>query len=372
MNRVFKNIQDQEQFEWNGHVRVPVLDAETCGQLLAYYNTLKEKVDVKNSVYGIYVSLDDKNKTVKQETMSFIQETIQPKLDRFLENYNVHLGGFIIKQSDSVSYTYPHQDWTFVDHTDADSFSATIWISLEDVTPDAGSLGFVNGSHRYLDGIVGSPSSVFINPTQGHESTLFEYLSFPEVKAGDALIFNNKCAHGANPNLSGKDRVIVGIGITPKQSSLYHYFLRPGTTDKVLKLKVAEDFFLNYMNDDLIETYMKGSIPEHCEVVDEFEFVNKSLTRSEMLTVLTENGCVKNEYSIKRPEVQQQESVHAEESVTWIEPVSPSSQKEVNFFKIYTPMNIYREAKYRLGNFFRIYTPYNVYKESKYRLTGKY
>ncbi len=355
MNKVFKNIQEQSQFELNGYVNIPLLDSETCANLLNYYNNIKSKVDVKNSVYGIYVSLDDKDRAFKDETMLYIQESIQPKLDNLLENYKVHLGGFIIKQSDSFSYTYPHQDWTFVDNKNLDDFSATIWISLEDQTPETGSLGFVNGSHKFLDGIVGSPSSVFINSTQGHEDLLFQYLNFPTVKAGDGLVFNNKCAHGANPNLSGKDRIIVGIGITPKDANLYHYFLQPGTTNQVLKLKVGEDFFMDYMNDDLINTYMQGNIPQNCEVVDQFEFTNKKLSTGEMTNLLVENGCIQNSYSIQRPVVEQQH----EDKEQVIDQTNTSEADKPS-------------TRERIAHFFKVYTPYNVYKESKYRLTGKY
>lgn len=356
MKKVFNHTQNQEEFNQNGYVKFQLLDTETSNELLKYYYALTDKIDVKNSVYGIYVSLDEKDKSLKTEVMDFLQKSIQPKLDTFLKDYKVHLGGFIVKQADNYSYTYPHQDWTFVANDDSESFSATIWISLNDLTPEMGSLGFIKGSHRFLDGIVGSPSSHFKNATQGHEELLFQYLTFPEVSAGDALMFNNKCVHGANPNQSANARVIVGIGVTPKESNLYHYFLKPGTTNKVLKLKVGEDFFMDYMNDDLINTYNNGEIPSNCIIEKEFEFMNTAYSATEMINLITANGNIKNSFSIIRPQMQEAEHIELIENKETNKPAY--TLPKIDFDKVIS--------------FFKIYTPYNIYKESKFRLTGKY
>jgi len=266
------------------------------------------------------------------------------------------LGGFIVKQSDDHSYTFPHQDWIFVPHDDKEAFSATIWITLDDLSPEMGSLGFIPKSHTFLDGIIGSPSSYFINATQGHESNLFNYLQFPEISKGEAFVFNNKCVHGANPNSTGTDRVIVGIGITPKEIPLTHYFLKPQTHNQILRLNVPEDFFLTYMNDDLIKEYEDGKIPQSCEVVSEFEFENYRYTPAEMSALLDANGCVKGEYSLisraQNTEVQLSSEAKIDQPIIKKYPI--------------------RDFISKLAALSKIYTPYNVYKESKYRITGKY
>jgi hypothetical protein len=357
MKQIFENAKSQEEFELNGYVKFPLLDSETTNILLKYYNELKDKINIQNSVYGIYVSLDEKDKELKLSIMDFLQKTIQPKLDLYLKNYKMHLGGFIIKQPDTFSYTYPHQDWSFVDHNDNDTFSATVWISLNDLTPEMGSLGLIKGSHQFLNGIVGSPSSHFRNSTQGHEDLLFQYLDFPKVNAGDALMFNNKSVHGANPNQTPNSRVIIGIGITPKDSSLYHYFLKPNSTDKFLKLKVDEDFFMDYMNQDLINTYSEGNVPKNCIIEEEIDLAINQYSHDEMIKMMMEKGNRKNDFSIKRPEIKSNnESVVELNQVTEIEKVPSKPEIDMN----------------KIIQFFKIYTPYNIFKETKFRLTGKY
>lgn len=357
MKRVLIDTKNQEEFELNGYVKFPLLDTETNNILLQYYNELKDKINIQNSIYGIYVSLDEKDRDLKLTIMDYLQKTIQPKLDSFLINYKVHLGGFIVKQPDNFSYTYPHQDWTFVDHEDRESFSATVWISLNDLTPEMGSLGFIKGSQHFLNGIIGSPSTHFRNSTQGHEELLFKYLNFPKVNAGDALMFNNKCVHGANPNETYHSRVIIGIGITPKDSSLFHYFLKPNSTDTFLKLKVNEDFFMDYMNQDLINTYNDGNEPKNCVIENEINLDINQYSEEEMLRMIIEKGNTKNNFSIKKAE-----PVTTFEST--IETILDVEKNEAS------PIIKFDLSK--IIHFFKIYTPYNIFKEAKFRLTGKY
>jgi hypothetical protein len=89
------------------------------------------------------------------------------------------------------------------------------------------------------------------------------------MRAGDAVAFNNKTIHAALPNRSGEQRIAVGIGLTPLEAEIYHYFLKPGTTDRLLKLKVDEDFFLHYNNEKFQALWESGKVPEHCTVVGE-------------------------------------------------------------------------------------------------------
>jgi ectoine hydroxylase-related dioxygenase (phytanoyl-CoA dioxygenase family) len=220
----------------------------------------------------MYMSIDEKNDDLRKELMYAIQETIHPKLGKFLQHYKCHLGSYLVKVPNPQSLTFPHQDWLFVDHAIPEYFSATIWVSLEDISIEHGSLGFIKGSHLFLNNIIGSPSPEIRTATMGHEGLILSYLSFPGVKAGDAVIFNNKTVHAAFPNTSNIQRIAVGVGITPEPAILYHYFLKPGTTDKIYKLRVKPEFFEHYGNGSLRDLYLKGQLPEHTEVEAELDF----------------------------------------------------------------------------------------------------
>ncbi len=338
MISVFKDSILQNQFEEDGFVRLPLLSPNEISALLLGFEELSKDRSVENTNYGMYVSLDEKNANFKRNIIEKLREILVPKLEEHLSNFKVHLGGYLVKQPEPFRYTYPHQDWTFVDLNRPEDFSSTIWISLCDLDPESGSLGFIKGSHRFMKDPVGSPSPAVKTLTQGHEDALFQYLSFPECNSGDALIFNNKCVHAANPNSADFPRIAVGIGITPKDAPIYHYFLKPGTTDTLLKLKVEEDFFLEYTNDKLLKLYHEGQVPELCSIEDEVYLSPERFETQDLLNEVVKAGNSSSGYKLLQPTQSNDETQMDEEN-----------NDQRSFFQTYTPLNIYREIRHRLS-----------------------
>lgn len=339
MVQVFKDSKLQQQFEQDGFVRIPLLTEKDKQDLLDYFESYSGERLIENTDYGMYVSLDEENKDLKQDIINELRKILMPRLDEHLQNYKVHLGGYLVKQPEPQRYTFPHQDWTFVDINRPEDFSATIWISLFDLSPDTGSLGFIKGSHRFMKDPVGSPSPAVKTLTQGHEPALFQYLHFPECNAGDALMFNNKCVHAANPNAGDFPRLAVGIGVTPKEAPIHHYYLKPGTSDQLLKLAVEEDFFLEYTNDKLLKLYQQGEVPGSSKIIDEVYLDPARLSTEELLDMVVEAGNEPSGYKLEVP------GMNDDSEATVLESVKEDNR---SFFEIYTPGNIYREIKYRL------------------------
>jgi hypothetical protein len=102
--------------------------------------------------------------------------------------------------------SYFHQDYSnwAVDR----SGGMTFWIALEDLTPDTGTMSFIDGSHRF--GALGHYRSY-----RGDSDVLDDY---PELRAqcamtgplsyaaGDATVHSNCTVHGAGTNLTDKPR----------------------------------------------------------------------------------------------------------------------------------------------------------------------
>jgi hypothetical protein len=283
MYKIFNEENLQASFENDGFVRLPQLLTQQEIEEIKQFYFKYTNGNVENSVYGMYVSLDEKDTTKKIDTMKMIQEYLKPKLNKYLHDIKSHLGSFLVKVPNKYSYTYPHQDWLFIDNEQEDMFSATIWVSLEDIDVQTGSLGFIKGSHKFLNNIVGSPSPEIYTATMGHESLLLSYLTFPEVKAGDALIFNNKTVHAAFPNTTEKQRIAIGIGITPEPAVLHHYFLNPENNKKLYKLTVDEEFFYTYSNDTLRNTYHNKKLPQYTKVVKELDYNPTLFTKDELI-----------------------------------------------------------------------------------------
>ena len=93
-----------------------------------------------------------------------------------------------------------------------------------------------------------------------------------KVKAGEALFFNNKTIHASPPNTTNKARVGIGLGITQKAAEIRHYYLKPGTKDKLLKYKTDTGFYTKYDNPGLAKMYEAGRLIEGYEMVSEVPY----------------------------------------------------------------------------------------------------
>ncbi|EGJ32233.1 MULTISPECIES: phytanoyl-CoA dioxygenase family protein [Moorena] len=111
----------------------------------------------------------------------------------------------------------------------------TVWIALEDLTSEMGTLFFANGSHRQQfqsievslgEGLLkeekcdinleAEPESKRYSKVCQFNENEWEIESIPMVKAGQAIIFTEQVMHSAPSNCSNKERwVIVGRYIRP-------------------------------------------------------------------------------------------------------------------------------------------------------------
>lgn len=91
------------------------------------------------------------------------------------------------------------------------------WVPLTDMKPEAGTLSFVNGSHRF--GVMGHPNVTY------EEGNLLD--SYPELldhctvtepmsyAAGDVTVHSNLCVHGAGLNLTDDPRWTYLVIVNP-------------------------------------------------------------------------------------------------------------------------------------------------------------
>lgn len=90
------------------------------------------------------------------------------------------------------------------------------WIPLIDMTPEAGTLSFVNGSHRH--GVMGHHDSygegdlLDSYPELLDSCTITESMSY---SVGDVTAHNTLCVHGAGPNLTDSPRWAYIVIVNP-------------------------------------------------------------------------------------------------------------------------------------------------------------
>lgn len=297
--RVFINENLQANFEKDGFVKISLLNNAEIDQLKKLFID-HFGADVKNSDYGMYITLEEDDVSLKKQLIENISAIAFPRVQNYFINCKPHLGSFLVKAPGKYSYTYPHQDWTFVDSPQY--CSVTIWIALVDTNKDNGTLGFIKGSHLFFDGLVGSPSPDFKTLTQGHEDIFYEYLEFISLKAGEAIAFDNRTIHGAAPNTTKENRAAVAIGVTPEECQLYHYYLVPNSVQneqrKIAKLKVDETFFHRHSVKNLKQLYAKNLMPEGYETVALLYNELVTFSRTEMLELCKQADLQKNGESL--------------------------------------------------------------------------
>lgn len=268
MYRCFKDETHSHTFREDGFLVVPLLDDSEILELTRFYRSLANGY---KTPFGFHVSMDDKDpqfiKTIHEKAM----EICLPRLEDWLRNFRAFSGRFLVKDPHRRSIVTPHQDWSFVNETD--SCSAIVWIALVDVAIHNGALGVLRGSHLLNTGYRASPLPIFEAPYQGFAHKLFSRLDMIPMKKGEAMIMDNRLVHGSPPNLSNKDRLVMGFEITHSESQLLHYFLaqREGR-HCILKYNIDDTFFYNYSNAKLRELYKAHGEIQDYPLLEELEY----------------------------------------------------------------------------------------------------
>jgi len=350
---LFKNAETQKYFDTYGYVKIPLLEANEVETLKKYYLSLNHD-HVKD--YGFHISLENENDDYRTGVFEKLFSTIMPKLDPQLNNYQAFTASYVIKDAGLQNIVPPHQDWSFVDETEF--VSATVWVALMDVNKNNGALGIIRGSHKIFNDARSSPSPQSKSILSDHVFTLFPFVEVIDMKAGEALIFNNKTIHASPPNISGVNRIAAGIGITNKEAQLRHYYQTPGKEKNIEVYEVDPKFFPNYNNSKMSGYFSRGEKPQNLKVIESFKKISPEFSREEMVGLVTQTPGVKfneelmkelaemynyNMDGTKKQVAPLQEVIIEPELVGVVEPAPKKT-----FFQTYTPANILAEIKYRL------------------------
>jgi ectoine hydroxylase-related dioxygenase (phytanoyl-CoA dioxygenase family) len=350
----------QEKFDSDGYVKVSLLNAGEVKELKDYYDSQNHD---HIGEYGFHISLDNLRQDYINGVFKKLFDTLTPKLDPLLKDYKAFTASYVIKEAGLQNIVPPHQDWSFVDE---EKFcSATVWVPLVDVNKNNGALGIIKGSHKLFNFPRTSPSPQAKSLLSDHVFTLFPYVDVIDMKAGEALIFNNKTIHASPPNVSGATRIAAGIGITQKNAALLHYYQLPGQ-DTIEVYEVDGSFFPKYSNKVISALYDKGEKPVDVKKILSYQKNTPAYTKDGILQLVKQlKGLTVNTELMKelaamynynmdgspKQKAQQPETVSSQ---TVQEPVMAETPGEKwtdnrTFFEKYTPSNILAEIKYRLS-----------------------
>jgi len=355
MRPLFKNADRQQEFNSKGYVLIPFLDRHQVTALLDYYETLNS---THTGDYGFHVSLDNPDKSVVGSVSEKIKTLTEPAVEKTFDQCKVFTSSYVIKEPGLNNIVPPHQDWSFTDETQF--YSATVWIPLVDVTIENGALGVIDGSHHFFDHPRSSPSPQSQSPLTAHAFTLFPYAKVIEMKAGQALVFDNRTIHASPPNTSEQPRIAAGIGIVAAEAPLRHYYQLPNEPEEQLEVyDVTPEFFTTYDNAGLSSLFDAGEKPTGWLSLGPIKRTVPNLSKEEMeaLVKSVPTNALQHDLvdrlqhlypqHVPKTTPMKQESTpppsqepETTEAAEWKDPRS--------FFEMYTIPNIIAEIKWRL------------------------
>jgi len=294
MNPIFKDKKLDERLTTHGYLKIPLLTPALTQSLLDLYHSSVRGEEVKNSQYGLYVTLEEFDTEKSLEIENQVEQLISDQLDRYFEPYKTHLGGYLIKNPDPNGYTYPHQDWTFVDHNHYRS--VTVWIALMPITQKNSTLGFARNSMTTFTHPVGTPVTIMKSGTTGHEFTVYEYLDFIDIQPGEAFVFDNRIVHAATPNTSQHSRIAYALTLSPPSAPLLHYLYARNEAgeDDLIKLAVDKAFFHDYTIEHADDLYERNELPKGYRVLSREKPTWSPMASSALETYLAENQLQRN------------------------------------------------------------------------------
>jgi hypothetical protein len=222
----------------DGFAVVPFLEPEALAALRQSYQSLAQR-----PAAGFTSTILSPDRGHRAAVDAAIRRTIAPAAGRLLPEYRVAFCTFAIKPAGPWDSAVPlHQDWAFVD--EERSHSLGLWIPLQDVDRENGCLQVVPGTHAFPHA-PRAACTPFAYPELAAE--LMECLDTIPMRAGEAMVFDNRLFHCSPPNASGAERVAATAVLVPREEPMrYYHVVNPRQPAVVEVFAVADEFFLHH------------------------------------------------------------------------------------------------------------------------------
>jgi hypothetical protein len=252
MRNTFKDATLEKEFQREGYVKVPFLEAEEVKMLKqAYFDSLKEsggKLGPEDERFQTSTEITydftfiDKNVAYKKKVFEIITRAFESKVNDLLDNYQAIIANYIHKETAGGEVPL-HQNWAFVDEHECTSVS--IWCPLVDSRRENGTLEVVPGSHKRFGEVRGPMIRSELLDIQ--EDIIAGYLKPMEVKAGEAVVLDDSIVHYSSPNKTEGLRLAIQLILIPKEVPSIHFHMdHAKSREQVEVLEVDHDFYMNF------------------------------------------------------------------------------------------------------------------------------
>ncbi|MCU1368923.1 MAG: Protein involved in biosynthesis of mitomycin antibiotics/polyketide fumonisin [Ilumatobacteraceae bacterium] len=217
--RTFHDDELEQRFLRDGYVVIDFADPATIDALLRAYEDLDSGIEE-----GYYPSLMSPDLDYKAKTHAQVRDLVWPHLTQVIEGYEPLLGVFMVKHPGPDTEVPPHQDWIVADESLRPTMN--VWMPLAEITPEMGQMRVLPGSHRWLEGLRGSPS--FPTQWEGVYQQVRDDLMEPvDIKVGQAMVYDIRVLHGTPANVSDQTRVVTSLYAIPENTAPIHYYRSP-------------------------------------------------------------------------------------------------------------------------------------------------
>jgi ectoine hydroxylase-related dioxygenase (phytanoyl-CoA dioxygenase family) len=214
MLKVFKDESIQARFEKDGYVILPFYNAEEIEKLTKLYHQLHP-----SNEKGFFPSTFSQDKNYRLTADEKIRKTCDRSASKYLENYKMVCGAFIVKTPSPESGMCVHQDMSLLDESRFTGIN--IWATLTDLNIQNGTLFVLKGSHRLFPTYRGSTIPEFFEEV-GDE--ILDYMEPVIIKAGQAVFFDQSIIHYSPPNYSDNIRIVTNTYFTHKHAEYRTYY----------------------------------------------------------------------------------------------------------------------------------------------------
>ncbi len=249
-----------------------VLDLFTSDELKQLDSLSKSKrSDLEFS--GLSYSLMQSDNTEKEKLGTEISKIIESKLNLLLNHFQVFGASYIVKMANGKEEFSLHQDWSYTDEQKYED-CYTIWIPLQNTTPENGCMYVLPGSHKFFNNY--RSATLETSRISVLENSELSDTAIPlEMKRGEVLFFKQALFHGSFPNKSSNDRVCAVAIIKNKNVPLYYY--QKANEKEVLRYSVNENLFINEL-----KSVSQGNLPSEYSSMKTISYAHVPVT-NEML-----------------------------------------------------------------------------------------
>lgn len=236
MLQVFKDDEIQARFEKDGFVILPFYTEAEMEEL----RTLYHKLHPQNEL-GFFPSTFSHDKEYRKVADQEIRRLCERSMNHYLQDFKTVLGAFIAKNPGPESGMCVHQDMSLVDESRYTGIN--IWVPLIDLSIKNGALFVLPGSHRVFPTYRGSSIPEFF---QDVSEQMIDYLSPVEIKAGEAVFFDQSIIHFSPPNYSDTVRIVTNTYFTHKDAEFRTYFYDKNREGVVEEFRQDDSFMTDF------------------------------------------------------------------------------------------------------------------------------